>query len=189
VAYVVILVPLIEEAVKTMAVWPFLRRGLTPASAFIGGAIGGAAYGLFEALFLTQPGPAWATTMIARIGATVMHSFTAGLSSWGLAQAMGTRQWKRFGRAYLGAVLMHASWNGIALGISFGSIAYEFEYISITPSMITIINLSGVILLTLLSALALIGLIRMPRRLMMEGIDHGVEVVEDSSEELEGLDK
>ena len=55
--------------------------------------------------------------------------------------------------------------------------------------MITIINLGGVILLTLLSALALIGLIRMPRRLMMEGIDQSVEVVEDSYDGLEGLDK
>jgi hypothetical protein len=178
--YVVIIVPLIEEAAKTMAVWPFLRRGLSPASAFIGGAIGGAAYGLFEALFLTQPGPAWTTTMIARIGATVMHSFTAGLSSWGLAHVVGNRRWKSFGRAYLGAVLMHASWNGIALGISFNSIAAEYRYVSLTPSMSAIINLSGVILLSLLSILGLIGLIRMPRRLMREQID---SIVQQSSSE------
>ncbi|HEY46233.1 MAG: hypothetical protein AMJ88_10115 [Anaerolineae bacterium SM23_ 63] len=181
--YVVIIVPLIEEAAKTMAVWPFLRRGLRPASAFIGGAIGGAAYGLFEALFLTQPGPSWTTNMIARIGATVMHSFTAGLSSWGLAQVVGNREWKRFGRAYLGAVLMHALWNAIALGISFNSIAVEYQYINLTPSMLAMINLSGVILLTLLSSLALIGLIRMPRRLMREQIDSMVEVVQQSSRE------
>jgi hypothetical protein len=184
IGYVVILVPLIEEAAKTMAVWPFLRRGLTPASAFIGGAIGGAAYGLFEALFLTQPGPAWTTTMIARIGATVMHSFTAGLSSWGLAQVVGSRKWKRFGRAYLGAVLMHALWNGIALGISFNSIAVEYQYVNLAPSMFAVINLSGVVLLTLLSSLALIGLIRMPRRLMREQIESMAEVVQQTSPEL-----
>ena len=183
-SYVVIIVPLIEEAAKTMAVWPLLRRGLSPASAFIGGAIGGAAYGLFEALFLTQPGPAWTTTMIARIGATIMHSFTAGLSSWGLAQVVGNRKWKRFGRAYLGAVLMHALWNGIALLISFSSIAVEFQTVNLTPWMLSVINFSGVILLTLLSSLALIGLIRIPRRLMREQIDSMSEVGQQSSREL-----
>lgn len=175
--YTVIIVPLIEEAAKTMAVWPLLRRGLSPASAFIGGAIGGAAYGLFEALFLTQPGPAWTTTMIARIGATVMHSFTAGLSSWGLTQAVGNRNWGRLGRAYLGAVLMHALWNGIALGISFNSIAVEFQSVNLTPWMLSVINFSGTILLTLLSSLALIGLIRLPRRLMREQVHEVSEVV------------
>ncbi len=182
--YVVIIVPLIEEAAKTMTVWPLLRRGLPPASAFIGGAIGGAAYGLFEALFLTQPGPAWTTTMIARIGATIMHSFTAGLSSWGLTQVVGNRKWKRFGRAYFGAVLMHALWNGIALGISFNSIGVEYQYISLSPSIFVMINFSGVIFLTLLSGLALIGLIRMPQRLMREQIDSMSDVVRQSSYEL-----
>ena len=182
--YVVIVVPLIEEAAKTMAVWPFLRKGLSPASAFIGGAIGGAAYGLFEALFLTQPGPAWTTTMIARIGATVMHSFTAGISSWGLNQAVCNRNWNRFGRAYLVAVVMHALWNGIALGISFNSIAVEYQYFNLTPSMLTIINLGGVILRTLLSSLALIGLIRIPRKLLREQNDLVSEDAEVVSQDL-----
>jgi hypothetical protein len=163
--YVMILVPLIEEAAKTMAIWPLLRRRLSPASAFIGGAIGGSAYGLFEALFLTQPGPAWTTTMIARVGATMMHSFTAGLTSWGLNQAVIHRKWGTLGRAYLGAVLMHAFWNGVALVISFGSIAGENLSFNLTPSMINMINLSGVVLLTLLSCIALAGLIGIPRRL------------------------
>jgi hypothetical protein len=163
--YVMILVPLIEEAAKTMSIWPLLRRRLSPASAFIGGAIGGSAYGLFEALFLTQPGPAWATTMIARVGATIMHSFTAGLTSWGLNQAIIHRKWGAFGRAYLGAVFMHAFWNGVALVISFGSIASENLSVNLTPSMINMINLSGVVLLTILSCIALAGLIAIPRKL------------------------
>jgi hypothetical protein len=167
-SYIIILVPLIEEAAKTMAIWPLLRRHLSPASAFIGGAIGGAAYGLFEALFLTQPGPTWTTTIIARIGATTMHSFTAGLASWGLNQAMTKRNWGTLGRAYLTAVLMHAVWNGIALGISFGGIAAENQSIHLTPSTLGIINVGGVVLLTMLSVVALIGLIRTPRRLARE---------------------
>jgi hypothetical protein len=177
--YIVILVPLIEEAAKTLAIWPLLRRRLSPASAFIGGAIGGAAYGLFEALFLTQPGPTWTTTMIARIGATTMHSFTAGLASWGLNQAVTKRNWRTFGRAYLSAVLMHALWNGVALGISFGGIAAENQSIDLAPSTLGIINVSGVVLLTILSGVALIGLIRTPRRLAR---DHDQTELEDYHE-------
>lgn len=173
--YVVILVPLIEEAAKTLAIWPLLRRRLSPMSAFTGGVIGGAAYGLFEALFLTQPGPTWTTTMIARVGATTMHSFTAGLASWGLNQAVNKRKWGTFGRAYLSAVLMHALWNGVALGISFGGLAAENRSINLTPSTLGMINFSGVALLTILSGVALIGLIRTPRRLARDQVHTELE--------------
>jgi len=77
------LVPLIEEAVKSLSVVPLARR-LSPAAAFAGGAVGGAGYALFEALFLTQPDPSWLTTMVGRGGATLMHAFTAALTCWGV---------------------------------------------------------------------------------------------------------
>ena len=182
--YVVILVPLIEEAAKTMAIWPFLRRRLSPVSAFVGGAIGGAAYGLFEALFLTQPGPAWTTTMIARVGATMMHSFTAGLASWGLNQAVLNRKWGVFGRAYFGAVFMHAFWNGVALVISFSTITSDNLLINFTPSMLHMMNFSGVVLLAILSGIALVGLIRIPRRLARDNEHTELEKSLETPEEL-----
>ena len=68
--------------------------------------------------------------------------------------------------------------------ISFNSIAVEYQYVNLTPSMFAAINLSGVVLLTLLSSLALIGLIRMPQRLMREQSDSMAEVEHLPSREL-----
>ncbi len=90
--YIGLIVPAVEEAVKTMAVWPFVRRRISAAEAFLGGALGGAGYALFEALFLTQPGEAWLVSTVARAGATLLHVFTAGLTSWGLVTAVRARR-------------------------------------------------------------------------------------------------
>ncbi len=53
-AFLIVFVPMVEEAIKTIGVWPVIRRGFTQYQAFIGGAIAGAGYGLFEAFFLGQ---------------------------------------------------------------------------------------------------------------------------------------
>jgi len=166
--YIVLVVPIIEEAVKTLAIWPLLRHRLTPAAAFIGGVLGGAGYGLFEALFLTQPGSLWATTMIARIGATLIHTFTAGVASWGLAHAVRERRWGRLGLAYFTAVGMHALWNAAAIGIVIGTLVGESQPTEPSSGLLGIINISGVTFIVVLSALALRGLIRTPQRLLQK---------------------
>jgi len=166
--YIVLVVPIIEEAVKTLAIWPLLRHRLTPAAAFIGGVLGGAGYGLFEALFLTQPGSLWATTMIARIGATLIHTFTAGVASWGLAQAVRERRWGRLGLAYFTAVGIHALWNAAAIGIVIGTLVGESQPTKPASGLLGMISISGVIFLVVLSALALRGLIRTPQRLLQK---------------------
>jgi len=165
-SYFVLVVPIIEEAVKTLAIWPLLRRRQTPAAAFIGGVLGGAGYGLFEALFLTQPGSLWVTTMIARIGATLIHAFTAGVACWGLAQAAGERRWSRLGLAYFTAVGIHALWNAAAVGIVIGTLSGESLLSESSSGLLGVIFISGVIFLIVLSAVALRGLIHTPQRLM-----------------------
>jgi hypothetical protein len=118
--YVGLAIPVIEEIIKTMAVWPFLRRGLSSAEAFLGGALGGAGYALFEALFLTQPGEAWIATTFARIGATLLHVFTAALTSYGLMRGVRTRRYAVTVGTVLAAIAMHALWNvsAVTIGIS-----------------------------------------------------------------------
>jgi hypothetical protein len=118
--YVGFAVPVIEEFIKTMGVWPFLRRGLSSAEAFLGGALGGAGYALFEALFLTQPGEAWIATTFARIGATLLHVFTAALTSYGLMRGVRTRRYAVTVGTFLAAMAMHALWNlsAVTIGIS-----------------------------------------------------------------------
>lgn len=123
--YVGLAVPAIEEAAKTMAVWPFLRRRITGAEAFLGGALGGAGYALFEALFLTQPGDAWLVTTIARSGASLLHIFTAGLTSWGLVSAVRSRRWFLLIGTYATSVGLHAAWNVAALTQGLASVPIE----------------------------------------------------------------
>jgi PrsW family intramembrane metalloprotease len=113
------IVPCIEEIVKTAGVWRFLRRGLPAGQAFLMGALAGTGYGLFEALFLSQPGPEWTSTAVGRIGASLMHAATAGLTSWGLMEWARDRRWGRALGAYAAAVLGHASWNAAALSTGF----------------------------------------------------------------------
>jgi hypothetical protein len=120
--YVALVIPLIEEVIKTMAVWPFLRSGLSGAEAFLGGALGGAGYALFEALFLTQPGEAWVLTTLARSGATVLHMFTAAVTSWGLMQGVRHRRFGRMVGAFAVGLGMHAAWNAAAVTIGLASI-------------------------------------------------------------------
>lgn len=123
--YLAIAIPILEETIKTMAVWPFLRRGLAPADAFLGGALGGAGYALFEALFLTQPGEGWTMTTIARSGATILHVFTAALTSWGLMEGVHRRRYGVMLATFAGGLAMHAAWNAAAVTIGIVSIPLE----------------------------------------------------------------
>lgn len=152
------LVPLIEEAVKSLSIVPLARR-LSPAEAFAGGAVGGAGYALFEALFLTQPDPVWLTTMVGRGGATLMHAFTAALTCWGVSQVIcGRRRWGRLALAYLTAVSMHAVWNATAIGVGLVQVNAEVGAVALPTAFSAIVQQSGPILLTALSMVALVGL-------------------------------
>ncbi len=120
--FAAVLVPLVEEALKTVAVWPFLRRSITPGEAFLGGVLCGAGYALFEALFLPQPGSEWAITMVSRVGTTLVHAFSAGITSWGLVRAAAERRPGRFLLPYLGAIAIHGLWNATVIGVGVGTL-------------------------------------------------------------------
>jgi hypothetical protein len=156
--YVSGLVPLIEEAVKSISVLPLAQR-LSPAGAFVGGAVGGAGYALFEALFLTQPDPSWVTTMIGRGGATMMHAFTAALTCWGISQvASGRRRWGRLAAAYATSVVMHATWNAAAIGLGIVQVNMDLGALGLPTALETLVVGGAPILLGMLSLTAFIGL-------------------------------
>jgi hypothetical protein len=156
--YVSGLVPLIEEAVKTLSVLPIAGR-LTPSQAFLGGAVGGAGYALFEALFLTQPDPSWLTTMIGRGGASLMHAFTAAITCWGISQVTaGRRRWGRLALAYLVSVGMHATWNAAAIGLGIVQVNMEIGSLELPGGWETLVVRGAPILLSALQPDALVGL-------------------------------
>jgi hypothetical protein len=164
--FVSVLVPLIEELIKTVALWPMLRRGMSPLYAFTGGVIAGGAYGLFEAFFLVQPGEGWATLMVARAGATIMHMITTGMASLGLALALKTKRWKTGLRYYLYAVLLHGVWNLAALGVGAAYLSQEAGSTSAALDGLDAVVIASGSLLFFLAAGASVGLHAFPRQLL-----------------------
>ena len=153
--FVSLLVPLLEEALKTMVIWPLLRRGLSPAEAFLSGVIGGASYGLVEAILLSQQADAWLAVMASRTGATLMHAFTTGIATWALAEGIVRKRWIRLGFGYLVAVGFHGLWNAFAIGIALIEIAKEQGSFSNAYAPLEIILPIGILGLIVFAILAL----------------------------------
>jgi hypothetical protein len=117
-----VVVPLIEELVKPIGVWVLWGRRTTPMAAFLGGALGGLGFALFEA-FLNSANigrDGWAGFVAARLGTTVMHVCASGLAGWGVGQLFAGK-WLRACLAYLSAVLIHGLWNGGVIVVSVGA--------------------------------------------------------------------
>jgi len=159
------LVPLIEEAIKTMGIWPLLRRNLTPAQGFLGGALAGAGFSMFEALFVSEPGQIWLAIAIGRTGTTLMHIFTAAISNWALVRAQRDRKWGTFGLAYLGAVGLHALWNASSVGMGLAGIVLQSDQSGTSAGYAIIAICAGSLILMSLAGFSLIALPWLSRRI------------------------
>ena len=165
-AFLIVFVPMVEEAIKTIGIWPVTRRGFTQSQAFIGGAIAGAGYGLFEAFFLGQPGVSWVPVMIARAGATMMHMITTAITGLGIARSRESGRWSHALRYYFGAVFLHSLWNISALGVGVIMLFQEdFTLLDIQPDLSFISGAAGVVLIVL-SLAAFFGLWLIPGKLL-----------------------
>jgi len=115
-AFISVLVPMLEEALKPLGVWFLFGQKITPAQGFGYGVLSGAGFGLFENLGNTSSGSeAWALLASTRISTLLLHCFTAGLVGWALASAWSQRRYLRLGITYAIAVLVHGLWNGMAV--------------------------------------------------------------------------
>lgn len=116
--YLALLIPLIEEIFKPLAVWLFARRIESPGQGFALGALCGAAFALFESLNASaDSSTSWALIVTARIGTSALHMATTGLVGWGIAAAFKERRILRLMAAYVSAVLIHGVWNASAAGV------------------------------------------------------------------------
>ena len=115
-AFISVLVPLVEETLKPIGVWFLAGQKITPAQGFGYGVISGAGFGLFENLGNTSGGgEVWAVLAASRITTLLLHCFTAGLVGWALASAWSQRRYLRLGITFIIAVLVHGLWNGMAV--------------------------------------------------------------------------
>lgn len=114
---VAVLVPLIEELFKPMAIWFLAGKRLTPSQGFVGGLIGGACFAMLESLGAVGiPAESeWIMLLFGRTGTGLLHVTLSGLVGWGIASAFYNRNWGRAIVTYLGAVTIHGLWNFFAL--------------------------------------------------------------------------
>lgn len=127
IGYIAVIVPLIEELLKPLAVWLFARKIESPAQGFVLGLLSGAAFALFESLNASADGSiSWAAIVSVRAGTAILHITLSGLVGWGIVSAFKEKRIGRLAAAYFTAVLIHGLWNAAAAGTG---IAVIGEYI------------------------------------------------------------
>ena len=127
-AFISVIVPIIEEALKPLGVWILAGQRLTPAQGFAFGVLCGAGFGLFENLGNTSgASEAWALLASTRISTVLLHCLTTGMVGWALASAWSQKRYLRLGATYAFAVLLHGSWNGMAVLSSISSLQGQVE--------------------------------------------------------------
>jgi RsiW-degrading membrane proteinase PrsW (M82 family) len=122
----IVVAPLIEEAIKSLGV-PLLTlaRGTNPSfpQGWLWGIAIGAGFAITEGLFNSAASlPFWGGIAFMRIGATGMHTVTAGLTGLGWAQTLVTRRPLPLLGSYLASMTLHGLWNGVTVLIVVSSL-------------------------------------------------------------------
>jgi hypothetical protein len=159
-------IPLIEEAVKPMAVWVGGGKCHTPAEGFAMGLLCGAGFALVEGLIsASSPSDGWGALMAGRAGGSLMHITTSALMGWAIVSSRQGKH-KRLLVTYLACVIFHGMWNAAAV---LGILATLKEYLSpvgATPLFIPLALAAGGILIVIIPTMLTI-LISANRRLQM----------------------
>jgi hypothetical protein len=118
------IIPIIEEAVKTVGVGLLAYRRPRLSQAFLWGLACGAGFAMAEGLLNTAGGlDAWAFVVTLRVGAALLHTFTGGLMGVAWYYALVERRWPRWLGLYTASVGLHGLWNALAAGVAFISLA------------------------------------------------------------------
>jgi RsiW-degrading membrane proteinase PrsW (M82 family) len=117
---VALVIPMIEEAFKTLGVWLLKGRGISPAEGFVAGMVSGAGFALVEGLLnsaamASSASADWLGFVIGRLGGTLLHIFNGGLLGWAMANAWQGKKPAKVVGTYFLTVLLHGIWNGVAI--------------------------------------------------------------------------
>ena len=116
------IVPLIEEAFKPLVVWLLVGKLTSKAQGFALGALSGAGFALVETINVSLQADGWSEVLFARIGTGAMHITASALMGAAIVSAFQEKSFLRLFGTYLFAVLLHGTWNAIAVTNGFSSI-------------------------------------------------------------------
>jgi hypothetical protein len=159
-----LIVPMIEELIKPIGVWLLFGRPMTAAAGLAAGAISGAGYAFFESLALTSNGQEWVLSVVSRSGTAIIHIFTASLMGWALVLAWREKRYLRLLGTYALAVLIHGSWNALALLNAAGSLS-DLQAGAQKSSLLSQVGALAPYGLIIMTVAALIALLWVNRRL------------------------
>jgi len=157
IGYIALIVPLIEELLKPLAVWLFATRIESPAQGFVMGLLSGAAFALVESLNASADGTiSWPLIVSVRAGTSILHMTTSGLVGWGIVSAFKEKRYGRLFASYFSAVLIHGIWNASAAGTGISAIGESIgkpEWLfNFAPALICGLLVMGVGMLAVLLA-------------------------------------
>ncbi len=164
--YAAVLVPFVEEGLKTLVVAFIDPRRTQLADALLWGMAAGAGFALFENLFNSNAAlSVWAVVAFLRIGATIMHVANGATMGRGWYAARVERRWSQLFIAYLVSVFFHAAWNAVALTLSNSALSFlnvrDAPLATMLPATVLLLALIGA--LVLLAALGLAWIVRSAR--------------------------
>lgn len=159
-----VLVPIVEEVLKTISVWLLAKRIRSVPEGYVVGILSGAGFALMEGLFSLGSfgsGAEWLSLVLGRMGGSLLHVFTGGVIGWGLASIWREGRGIKYALSLILSLLVHGLWNGVVLSASLLPIVYPgSEY----PKLVNVPMILYALLI-LLTGIMLTGFIIFSKRL------------------------
>jgi len=164
--FVAVLGPLIEEAVKPIAVWMLGSQLRSPMEGFALGAISGAGFALIEGL-MSASGMVEVLYFVlpARFASSLMHITLSAVMGWAIASAYLNKRWKNMVGIYLLASCVHGMWNGSVLLVVYGALHIQGGNVSSLDPLGLLFMVGGLFLLCAIFIFISIGFPLLNRQL------------------------
>jgi len=158
---VAVVPPLVEETAKGLGVRLVLSPQTSKAGAFVIGVVAGTSFGTVEALLygfggLNGSETDWWSLMLVRAGSTTAHALASGLVGLGWYQVMVLR--RPFGGFlhYGAAVLVHGSWNALAVLVG-SRLVFPWKGLSDSDLVLVVYAVMAPVALLFLAALLVLS--------------------------------
>ena len=122
-----LIIPLVEELVKPLAVWVLGRKLESAAQGFALGALSGAGFAIIETFNVSAQTEEWGVLLSTRIGTGLLRITTSAIMGAAIYLALRERRYLNLLGSYLLAVLLHGLWNASALTVSFSALAFTYN--------------------------------------------------------------